>query len=34
MRLPQGAICGNGLLNPGAGASNLAIADPSAACPG
>jgi hypothetical protein len=33
MRSPQGRICGNGLLNPGEGASNLATADPAMACP-
>jgi hypothetical protein len=32
MRSPQGKICGNGLLNPGAGPSNVVAADPSAAC--
>ena len=32
MRSPQGRICGNRLLNPGEGPSNLAT-DPSAACP-
>lgn len=33
MRFPQGEICGNGLINPGAGPSNVAATDPSAACP-
>ena len=32
MRTPQGEICGNGLLSPGEGASNLSTADPTAAC--
>jgi len=33
MRTPQGEICGNGLLSPGEGASNVATANPAAACP-
>jgi hypothetical protein len=33
MRTPQGRICGNGLLDPGEGASNIATADPATACP-
>jgi len=33
MRVPQGEICGNGLLGPGEGTSNVPTADPTAICP-